>query len=399
MASKWNPKIGKTIKAWREEQHLTQEQLADALDTSVTTIQNWEGGCRMDLDNLFKVAKYFGRPQSILTDMAAETPKKDDDKGYGKIPLFMLDEMENRDMILKEMLHHRLNDEESELLGLCQLYGFEHLPYEYVQKKGLIEVYRIRNHMQGHLNGLDDEMIWAWIVRNRKPYDIREDEVIIWRYIQKEALSYDRDENYFKREYHETYKPSSFFHYYIEQIMRGMLRLEGRTWRDNISISFAGLNNRPSFHSHCQNIIMENISSDELDLEDRFIFQNSNGYLKYLEDGIKINLDHSLDKSDFSNIVTSSATDRTGLLQIHFEESNDEEYQKDKKACYELWKPYLDKESQIIDLFGKDSNAYKEYRQSCPDRIPIQGSIVLELTEKGNQLADWLIANQLEDMQ
>jgi len=64
----------------------------------------------------------------------------------------------------RTILHHRLNDEESELLGLCQLYGFEHLPYEYVQKKGLIEVYRIRNHMQGHLNGLDNEMIFYGLI-------------------------------------------------------------------------------------------------------------------------------------------------------------------------------------------------------------------------------------------
>lgn len=53
-------KIGSFIKELRKEKELTQEQLAEALNTSRRTVSRWETGYNMpDLDVLLELSDYF----------------------------------------------------------------------------------------------------------------------------------------------------------------------------------------------------------------------------------------------------------------------------------------------------------------------------------------------------
>ncbi|MGB3344829.1 MAG: helix-turn-helix transcriptional regulator [Aequorivita sp.] len=58
-------KIGEVFKQQRKSHDLSQEELADLLDISRTTIQNIENGKNANLDNILKIANHFGILQFI----------------------------------------------------------------------------------------------------------------------------------------------------------------------------------------------------------------------------------------------------------------------------------------------------------------------------------------------
>jgi len=58
-------KIGEACKSLRKSNRLSRDELAEMLDVSSTTIQNIENGKNATLDNVLKVANYFGLLASI----------------------------------------------------------------------------------------------------------------------------------------------------------------------------------------------------------------------------------------------------------------------------------------------------------------------------------------------
>lgn len=58
-------KIGEACKQQRKSHELSQEELADSLGISRTTIQNIENGKNANLDTILKIANHFGILQSI----------------------------------------------------------------------------------------------------------------------------------------------------------------------------------------------------------------------------------------------------------------------------------------------------------------------------------------------
>ncbi len=62
-------KIGNFIKELRKEKGVTQEELAEAMNTSRRTISRWETGVNMpDLDLIPEIAEYFGITINELFD-------------------------------------------------------------------------------------------------------------------------------------------------------------------------------------------------------------------------------------------------------------------------------------------------------------------------------------------
>ena len=71
-------KIGEVCKALRKSNELSRDELAEMLDVSSTTIQNIENGKNATLDNVLKVANYFGLLQSIFKGVNQVVDKQND---------------------------------------------------------------------------------------------------------------------------------------------------------------------------------------------------------------------------------------------------------------------------------------------------------------------------------
>lgn len=80
--------FGDYFKSLRANQKLTQQEVAEKLDVTVTTIQNWEGGKNIpDIQNLKAISKVFNTPSDYLFSLLVETDNRDE--GSGEIELKM----------------------------------------------------------------------------------------------------------------------------------------------------------------------------------------------------------------------------------------------------------------------------------------------------------------------
>ena len=148
--------MSKYIKRCREEAGLTQAQLAEKLDVSTVSVQNWENGrTKINLDRYSDLAEIFNVPvEEIIKEMLIEADKSRPDVW----PDFLFDDDTNA---IIDTLH--LNLAQQDLFGLLYIYGSEYLkkteidqdtfdedlkciPYGFIDKVGSI---RFMNQAEG----------------------------------------------------------------------------------------------------------------------------------------------------------------------------------------------------------------------------------------------------------
>lgn len=108
------------IKKCREEVGLTQAQLAEKMDVSVVSVQNWEKGkTKINLDRYMDLAAVFNVPvDKLIKEMLIEEDKLRPDRWPG----FLFNEHTNA---IIDTLH--LNLAQQDLFGLLYIYGSEYL--------------------------------------------------------------------------------------------------------------------------------------------------------------------------------------------------------------------------------------------------------------------------------
>ena len=144
------------IKRCREDAGLTQAQLAEKMDVSVTSVQNWENGrTKIDLGRYRDLSEMLNVPvEDLIKEMLIEA-----DKSRPVIwPSFLFDDDTN-DII--DTLH--LNLAQQDLFGLMYIYGsdylektvidqdtfnedLKHIPYGFIDRIGSI---RFLNQAEG----------------------------------------------------------------------------------------------------------------------------------------------------------------------------------------------------------------------------------------------------------
>ncbi|MBR5088525.1 MAG: helix-turn-helix transcriptional regulator [Ruminiclostridium sp.] len=142
--------FGDFISRLRNYSKITQEQLAEQMEVSKTTIQNWESGrTKVKSAHLKKLAYLFNVSETVLI---SELNRDNDSMRNDKFPYFLIDDDEELTGIIKS-LHLNLNQQE--LFGLICLYcpdslqyisqeaAFQEaimkIPYEFVCKVGSIQ--------------------------------------------------------------------------------------------------------------------------------------------------------------------------------------------------------------------------------------------------------------------
>lgn len=76
--------VAKNIKKYRESCNMTQKELADMLNTVMSTISNWEKGSNSpDIVKLFMMCKIFGITPSVMMGLDSES---DHQKAYRESP-------------------------------------------------------------------------------------------------------------------------------------------------------------------------------------------------------------------------------------------------------------------------------------------------------------------------
>jgi transcriptional regulator with XRE-family HTH domain len=145
--------FGAKLKRARIQAGLTQEQLAEKMEVSVISVQNWESGkTKVRVEKLEKLS-YFYNIQ--LHDLISEMIMSSSKSRVDNFPYFLFDEDTNN---IIRTLH--LNLAQQELFGLLYIYHAEYLdktemdsetlredlkriPYEFISKSGSIQLLNI----------------------------------------------------------------------------------------------------------------------------------------------------------------------------------------------------------------------------------------------------------------
>ncbi len=144
------------IKRCREEAGLTQAQLAEKMDVSVVSVQNWENGrTKINIERYYDLAEILSVPiDDLIKEMIIEADKSRQDEW----PYFLFDKNTNE---IIDTLH--LNLAQQDLFGLMYIYGSEcfdetliekhkfeenlkRIPYGFIDRVGSI---RFMNQAEG----------------------------------------------------------------------------------------------------------------------------------------------------------------------------------------------------------------------------------------------------------
>lgn len=157
------------LKQARINANLTQEQLAEKMDVSTVSVQNWESGkTKVRETKLRKLSYFYNIPLDILIK---EMILSDNDNLCDNFPYFLFDEDTNN---LVRTLHLSLGQQE--LFGLFYIYHAEYLdkdaldsstlredlkkiPYEFISKFGSIQLLNIAEGLYHVLKYVKSEFL------------------------------------------------------------------------------------------------------------------------------------------------------------------------------------------------------------------------------------------------
>lgn len=178
--------FGNLLKKLRNEAGLSQQELADKMNVSTNTIQNWEKGTTgVDPTRFVSLADIFNTPMDTLI---AEYCREEAEKRPNNWPSFLFDGDEEINSII-ETLH--LNRNQQDLFGLLYIYNAEYLqkdtidfntlyddlkliPYEFVGKVGSIQFMNIVDGLQRVIKYVKSDFLLKVLKQNPEgEFDIR----------------------------------------------------------------------------------------------------------------------------------------------------------------------------------------------------------------------------------
>ena len=164
------------IKKCREEAGLTQAQLAEKMDVTIVSVQNWEGGkTKINQDKYLKLAEVFNVPvEKIIKEIIIEEGKKQRDNW----PDFLFDDETNK---IVDTLH--LNLAQQDLFGLLYIYGSDYLnntkigldtfdedlkkvPYGFIKEVGSIRFMNIANDLHNVIKYVQSDFLLKVLKQN-----------------------------------------------------------------------------------------------------------------------------------------------------------------------------------------------------------------------------------------
>ena len=153
--------FGSYLKKLRAQAGLSQDKLAEKMEVSKNTIQNWESGkTNIKIKNIAKLSRILNVPESEIT---AELSRSNDSHENNNWPEFLFDDDNGQVNSVISSLH--LNHEQQELFGLLYIYHAEYLeeenyshstlendlkliPYQFIDKVGSINFLNISDKLQ-----------------------------------------------------------------------------------------------------------------------------------------------------------------------------------------------------------------------------------------------------------
>lgn len=147
--------FGEFLKKSRINAGLTQEQLAEKMSVSLTSVQKWESGTsQIRTDKLSNLAYYLNIPTDIIIK---EMTHSIDKNRNNKFPSFLFDEQVNK---IISTLH--LNLKQQELFGLLCIYqedflldsyddtmiDLKQIPYQFICDVGSIHLMNITDGLK-----------------------------------------------------------------------------------------------------------------------------------------------------------------------------------------------------------------------------------------------------------
>lgn len=152
-------KFSEFLKEKRVADNLTQGELAELANVSVTTVQNWESGKNKPTkDHLSDLAKHFG-----IETVELEAALNDDGEDFSNFPFFMFTdeqisiintlrltpEQKEFMMLIRIYYTERLNRKNGEYYSWDQdiMGGLRRIPYKYTEVKGVYKVLELGEHL------------------------------------------------------------------------------------------------------------------------------------------------------------------------------------------------------------------------------------------------------------
>lgn len=203
-----NNNFGNYISRSRRNSKMSQEQLAEKMEVSKTTIQNWESGrTKVKPTHLKRLAYLFNVSEKNLID---ELTRDNDSRG-NTFPFFLIEDNKELVDIIKS-LHLNLNQQE--LFGLICLYSRDSLqhisqntvfneailkiPYEFVSKIGSIHFMNLLSGLKELLKYVDPEFLLKVLkLYPDEVFDVtRLSKNLIIEFLDSGHLSFEEDFDY-----------------------------------------------------------------------------------------------------------------------------------------------------------------------------------------------------------
>lgn len=180
--------FGNLLKKLRNEAGLSQQQLADKMDVSKNTIQNWEkGSTKVDYDRFSLLADIFNTPiQNLINEFCREEAGK----RQNNWPAFLFDGYEDEDINrIVDTLHLNLNQQD--LFGLMYIYNANYLqkenidfntfyddlklvPYDFISKVGSIQFMNMADGLQKVIKYVKSDFLLKILKQNPEAeFDVR----------------------------------------------------------------------------------------------------------------------------------------------------------------------------------------------------------------------------------
>lgn len=161
------------LKKFREQASFTQEVIADQMDVSVNTIQNWERGSNIASDQLHKLLDFYKvsdkeRKECVLA-LYGNKVSKETNETECVFPEFLF--KEDTAQTIKNLVFEK---EEQDLFGLLYHYGsgnkelsLKNIPYQGITEfGGIFQAVNLRERIMEKLANFNIKQIFTWCVNH-----------------------------------------------------------------------------------------------------------------------------------------------------------------------------------------------------------------------------------------